>query len=112
MTKGINTAKQIVIDELEGLSKKLDNGSEGDLAVMSRHMVLQGKMLVSIYQCEYVTVEECQKIHKVAVRKTTRIKVGPVEFEGKISSAVLINIVPVCFCGILLYALGKSLNWW
>jgi hypothetical protein len=112
MTRGVNTAKQIVIDEANGYADKLKNGGAEDMETIGRAVGLLTKMVVSIYQCDFVTVEECKKMHLKSKGRHTRIKIGPLEFEGKVSAAVITSMIPLICCGILGFALGKANGWW
>lgn len=112
MANGENTAKQIVIDEANALASKLENGHTGDLPTIGRLMVKHNKMLTSIYACNFVTVEQCQRMQERRNSKNTKIKIGPIEFEGKISAAVFSSLLPLLCCGVLGFALGKANGWW
>lgn len=108
-----NNAKQIVIDEAVCLAAKLQNGDAGCVETQGRAIAHIVKMLTPLYQADFVTTEKCKKIHQVMNnRKTTRIKIGPIEIEGPLATTVLVNCAPLLCCGIMLYMVGKVQNWW
>lgn len=113
MTGGNNHAKQILIDEALGLAKKLENGSAGDIEVIGRAVSKTIRMTTAMFENNFRTEEECDKKHaKMGSRKPSRIKLGPVEFEGQISAAVISHAVPVlCLLGVG-FMIGKDLGWW
>ena len=113
MAGGINHAKQIVIEEAECLAQKLQNGNAGCPETQGRAIALLVKMITPLYTAEFVTVEECvAKSKSCKVVRSTKIKVGPVAIEGRITTALLMNSVPLICVGILVFILGKSENWW
>lgn len=113
MTHGNNHAKQLVVDEGADLAKELHNNPE-DQATTGRLLVKIYKMVAPMYMASFVTVEECDAIHKKnkPAAKPVKIKIGPIQLEGPITGAIILNSVPLICCGVLLFALGKSQNWW
>lgn len=114
MTHGDNHAKQIVIDEATCLADKLQNGDAGCAETQGKAVALLVKMITPLYQAEFMTVGECERVHQSnnGRKKSTRLKIGPVEIEGTITTAILVNIVPIACCVMCIFAVGKSQNWW
>ena len=114
MAGGNNHAKQIVIGEANKLVADLQNGHAGDLEVHGRAIGLIVQMVTPLYEAEFVTVQECREVHKTTKKegKITKLKFGPLQFEGQITTALLLNILPFACCGFLFYILGRVQNWW
>lgn len=114
MAHGDNHAKQIVIDEATCLAEKLQNGNAGCAETQGRAVALLVKMVTPLYAAEFMTVEECKSVHQNGNprKKLTRLKIGPVEVEGPLTSAILVNIAPIVCCAACFFALGKMQNWW
>ena len=114
MAHGDNHAKQIVIDEATRLANKLENGSAGCAETQGKAVALLVKMITPLYEAEFMTVEECGRVHRSSnwSKKITRLKIGPVEVEGPLTAAILVNIVPIACCILCFFTLGKGQNWW
>ena len=115
MANGENHAKKIVIDEATDLADKLQNGHGADPSTQGKAIGLLVKMITPLYEAEFVTIEGCRAMHDQAAAKTaktTKIKIGPVEYSGPVSSAVIMNIGPTICCGGMFYAVGRGQGWW
>ncbi len=114
MAHGDNHAKQIVIDEATRLADKLQNGGAGCAETQGKAVALLVKMITPLYEAEFMTVEECERVHQKSTgsKKITRLKIGPVEVEGPLTSAILVNIAPIACCVLCVFTLGKVQNWW
>ena len=114
MAHGDNHAKKIVIDEATRLADKLQDDSAGCPETQGKAVALLVKMITPLYEAEFMTVEECGRIHgkSKGSKKLTRIKIGPVELEGPLTTAILVNIAPVACCALCFFTLGKVQNWW
>lgn len=116
MAHGDNHAKRIVIDEATRLADKLQNGSAGCAETQGKAVALLVKMITPLYEAEFMTVEECERVHQKSTgsKKGTRakIKIGPVEVEGPLTAAILVNIAPIACCALCFFTLGKVQNWW
>lgn len=112
MPHGINHAKQIVIGEATELARKLQNGDAGCVKTQGRAIALLVKMITPLYEADFVTVEDCGQMHKGRSGKITKIKIGPIVFEGPISTALLINTIPLLCCVVVVFMAGKLQNWW
>jgi len=113
MAYGDDHAKQIVIGEAKKLADKLQNGNSGCIKTQGQAIALIVEMITPLYMAKFITVNQCDIRHKkFKAPKTTRIKIGPIEIEGTITSALLINLIPLACCGILGFILGKSQGWW
>lgn len=114
MAHGDNHAKQIVIDEATRLAEKLQNGNAGCVETQGKAISLLVKMITPLYEAEFMTVKECERVHRSnnGGKKITRLKIGPVEVEGHLTTVILVNLVPLVCCGACLFTLGKVQNWW
>lgn len=114
MAHGDNHAKQIVIDEATELADSLQNGNAGCPQTQGKAIALLVKMITPLYQAEFMTVEECVRVHKNGNGKKpiTRLKIGPVEIEGTITTAIIANFIPLLCCSVCVFVLGKTQNWW
>ncbi len=114
MAHGDNHAKQIVIDEATRLADKLQDGSAGCAETQGKAVALLVKMITPLYEADFVTVEECERVHRSpnGSKKITRLKIGPVEVEGPLTAAILVNIAPIACCALCFFTLGKVQNWW
>ena len=114
MAHGDNHAKQIVIDEATRLADKLQNDKAGCAETQGKAVALLVKMITPLYEAEFMTVEECERVHRSSngSKKITRLKIGPVEVEGPLTSAILVNIAPIACCALCVFTLGKVQNWW
>lgn len=111
MSDGINHAKKIVIGEAETMAKKLSNGSAGDSAIQGRAIALLVKMITPLYEASFVTKQDCEKMHSKEIsKKITKLKVGPIEIEGHLTTALVIGILPPIYMAAFLC--GKAKNWW
>ena len=113
MAGGINHAKQIVLDQANGLAEDLQNGHAGDLDKMGRLLALQVKMITPIYEADFVTTADCAKSREnEKLAKVTKFKVGPVSIEGRLSTAVVSAATPILCCAMILFGVGKAEGWW
>lgn len=112
MAGGNNHAKQIVIEQAESLSADLQNGHEGDLGKMGRLLALQTKMITPMYEADFVTMEDCAKNHKGNGDGITKIRVGPISIEGKLSTALIQSGCTIMCCVGVIFAIGKAESWW
>ena len=114
MAHGDNHAKRIVIDEATYLADKLQNDSAGCAETQGKAVALLVKMITPLYEAEFMTVEGCERVHRKpnGSKKITRLKIGPVEVEGPLTAAILVNIAPIAFCILCFFTLGKVQNWW
>lgn len=114
MAHGDNHAKQIVIDEAIRLANKLQDGSAGCAETQGKAVALLVKMITPLYEAEFMTVGECERVHRRPNegKKITRLKIGPVEVEGPLTAAILVNIAPIACCALCFFTLGKVQNWW
>ena len=113
MAGGNNHAKQIVIEEAECLAKKLQNGNAGCAQTQGRAIALLVKMITPLYEAEFVTIEQCNKVHRTSkVAKFTRLKIGPVEIEGRATTALILNSIPLICCIGMFFVIGKTQGWW
>jgi len=114
MAHGDNHAKRIVIDEAERLANKLQNGGAGCTETQGEAVALLVKMITPLYEAEFMTVEACERVHRKTKgsKKITRLKIGPFEIEGPMTTAILVNIAPVACCTLCFFALGRMQNWW
>jgi len=111
MAHGDNHAKRIVINEATRLANKLQNGGAECTKTQGEAMALVVKMITPLYEAEFVTVKECERVHRRSKgnKKRTRIKIGPFEIEGFLNPSV---IVPIACCALCLFTLGRVQNWW
>lgn len=111
MAGGNNNAKQLIVEQGETLAADLQNGHAGDLKKIGNLSALTFKMLKPLYMNEFVTVEQCIKMHAASDKKrpmtNSSIKIGPVEVKAPVMA--LLNMVPTV---ILLFVLGKMQSWW
>jgi len=117
MANGNNHAKQIVIGEANTLAAKLKNGSAGDAAVQGQAIGLIVKMITPLYEADFVTIPDCDKLRKdlkgaPPKKRPMKIKVGPVAFEGFVSQTVLLSIPSIISSLCIIFAVGKMQNWW
>ena len=112
MAGGNNSAKKIVVGEANKLAEDLQNGHTGDQAMMARLQGLMVKMLTPLYMNEFVTVDECGIKHKKATPKSYKLKIGPIAFEGVVTSAVLRGLLPLVQTGVIIFVLGRTVKWW
>ncbi len=111
MAHGDNHAKRIVIDEATRLADKLQNGSAGCTETQGKAIALLVKMITPLYEAEFMTVEECERVHRDAKgnKSITKLKFGPFSIEGFLNPSV---IVPIACCALCLFTLGRVQNWW
>ncbi len=112
MAGGINHAKQIVIDEATCLAEKLQNGESGCAVTQGKAISLIVKMITPLYMNEFMTVEECENRHNTKRTSLTKIRIGPLSIEGRLSSAMVASIPSIMCCGFCVFILGKSEGWW
>jgi hypothetical protein len=114
MANGINHAKKILIDETLSNVTKLENGSAGDLHVIGRTLSKVARITCAMYENDFVTEQTCLSRHEAAKKskKNTRLKIGPVEIEGPMTTALLVHSIPLACCCAVLFMVGKLQNWW
>lgn len=116
MAHGDNHAKQIVIDEATRLADKLQNDKAGCAETQGKAVALLVKMITPLYEAEFMTVEECERVHQNSngSKKIARLKlkIGPIQVEGPLTSAILVHIAPIACCILCVFTLGKVQNWW
>ena len=114
MAHGDNHAKKIVIDEATCLADKLQNGNAACSKTQGKAIALLVKMITPLYEAEFMTVDECKRVHRNGNGKKpiTRLKIGTVEIEGTITTAIIANFMPLLCCGMCVYVVGKIQNWW
>lgn len=113
MAYGDDHAKKIVLKAAKKLVSELQNGNSGCPQTQGRAIALIVEMIAPLYMAKFITINQCDARHKkVKQIKTTRIKLGPFEVEGHITSAIIINTIPLICCGILGFVFGKSQGWW
>ena len=113
MAHGDNHAKKIVIKRAKTLTADLSNGSAGNVKKQGEALGLIVEMITPLYEAEFVTADECkEKQNKVTKHRSSRIKLGPFEFEGQISTT-LIQKAPsiLCLVGVG-FMVGDKLGWW
>ena len=115
MAAGVNHAKQLVLDQANCLVEKLQNGNSQCPETQGRALGLVLKMITPMFEAEFVTVQDCKKTHEKNLskgNKVTRIKVGPVEIEGAITTTLLLHGTNFLFGAGLIFMIGKVQNWW
>ena len=113
MVHGINHAKQIVIGEAECLVEELQNGGAGCVETQGKAIALIVKMITPLYEADFVTAEECQQRHNEnKSNRATKLKIGPIEIEGLITTTLLVNSIPLICSIVVIYMTGKGQNWW
>ena len=114
MAHGDNHAKKIVIEQAIGLADKLQNGNAGCAETQGKAIGLLVKMITPLYEAEFVTTQECiNRLNRFKrQKKSTRIKIGPVEVEGPLTTAMILHVLPVICYGLLIFMVGKSQSWW
>lgn len=108
MAHGDNHAKRIVMDEAARLAHKLQNGSAGCPETQGEAVGLLVKMITPLYEAEFMTVEECERVHKKP-KGITKLKFGPFSIEGMLTPTV---IVPIACNVFWVFALGRIQSWW
>ena len=113
MAGGNNSAKKIIVGQARDFSKKLKNGSCGCVETQGKAIALLIDMVIPAYMAEFVTVNQCKKMHIESKKpKTTRIKIGPVEIEGTVTTTLLTSLTPLfCVSGVI-FMVGKMQGWW
>jgi hypothetical protein len=109
---GINNAKKIVIDEANELANELKNGNSGDIQVQGKAIALLVKMISPLYSAEFVTVEDCKAKHESLSKEDveiTDLSVGPLHIKGRVNALIIMIIV---LAAGVIFAIGKTENWW
>ncbi len=114
MAHGDNHAKKIVIDQATCLADKLQNGSAGCAETQGKAIGLLVKMITPLYEAEFVTTKDCETKHKErkGMKTLTKIKIGPIQVEGALTTAMMLHSLPVIGCGLIIFMVGKVQNWW
>lgn len=116
MAGGNNHAKQLLVDQGDALADDLQNGHAGDLKKIGNLAALTFKMMTPMYMNEFVTREDCINLHAASDLKrpmrSTRLKVGPVEIEGHVTTTLLLICVPLVSLGGVIFMAGKMQSWW
>jgi len=114
MVHGNNHAKQIVIDQATGLANKLQNGSAGCTETQGKAIGLLVQMVTPLYEADFITVQECKenRAKSNTEKKTTKIKLGPIEIEGPLTTTAILQCMPIVCCGIIIFMVVKVQNWW
>lgn len=128
MSYGDEHAKKALLREAEELcttakeySKRLNNGDAGDIKVQGKTIALifefqrlQYRMLEPLFMARLITLEDCKAKHEELEDKKTvsKIKVGPLEYQGNITTAMIVSLLSILPAGLLFFMYGKELNWW
>ena len=112
MANGNNHAKKILIKEARSNAAKLQNGSAGDMALIGRTVGQLTAITTDMYENDFRTVGDCEKMHKKSNSKPMEFRVGPFAFKGQVTPAILMTIPPTVCCVMCVFMLGEKLKWW
>jgi len=115
MAYGNNHAKKIVIEQAEALGAKLEANGAKCVETQGQAIGLLIKMVTTMYAADFVTIEDCIKRHDKNVKeenKLSRIKMGPVELEGRFGPVAILCIINFIFMGSIIFVVGKTEQWW
>jgi hypothetical protein len=125
MSYGEQSAKKHIVSEANELLVKtrdmaadIQNGSAGDVKTHGRMLGLLAEgqshiisMLTPMYMAEFVTRQDCDAIHKDKGKTASRIKIGPFEYQGPLTSIFMIFLLSLA-PWFLFFVYGKQLAWW
>ncbi|MCP4612091.1 MAG: hypothetical protein GY845_25620 [Planctomycetes bacterium] len=126
MSFGEDTAKDVVLGRAKELTNKavaistaIQNGDAENTQVQGKRLEylvesqsLIISMLAPLYKAEFVTKQDCEERHKEKEKPLSKIKIGPVEYQGSISNIMLVVICMLVPSMIMIYMLGKINKWW